>query len=226
MNRPNPLVALVARDVRLSIRTGGAGLSLAFFLLVVVLLPFAAGTDPTLMRRIGPGVIWIAALLAVLLTLERLFQADLDAGVLDLMVAAPAPLELLVLAKALAHWFAIGVPLALLAIVAGLFLGLSLDASLALALTLLIGTPGLSCTGAIAGALTAGVRRGSLLLTLLVLPLYAPFVIFGAGAATLAANPAPPATPFPALLLLGACSLMAAFTALILMPSAVKSQLD
>ncbi|MFZ1991790.1 MAG: heme exporter protein CcmB [Alphaproteobacteria bacterium] len=226
MSQAQPLMALVTRDLRLAFRTGGAGLSLAFFLLVVVLLPFAAGTDPALMKRIGPGVIWIAALLAVLLTLERLFQADLEAGVLDLLAAAPVSFELLVLAKTLAHWLAIGVPLTLLAIVAGLLLGLSLDAALALASTLLIGTPGLSCTGAIAGALTAGVRRGSLLLTLLVLPLYAPFVIFGAGAATLAANPAPPETPFPALLLLGACSLMAAFTALILMPSAVKSQLD
>ncbi|HXZ68644.1 MAG TPA: heme exporter protein CcmB, partial [Alphaproteobacteria bacterium] len=167
MSHAHPLIALLKRDLTLAFRTGGAGLSLAFFLLVIVLLPFAAGTDPALMRRIGPGVIWIAVLLAVLLTLERLFQADLEAGVLDLLVAAPAAFELLVLAKALAHWLAIGVPLTVLAIVAGLMLGLSLDAALALAFTLFVGTPGLSCTGAIAGALTAGVRRGSLLLTLL-----------------------------------------------------------
>ncbi len=222
----HPLPALLSRDLMLAFRTGGAGLSIAFFILVIVLLPFAAGTDPALMKRIGPGVIWIAALLAVLLSLERVFQADLEAGVLDLLAASPAAFELLTLAKAIAHWLAIGLPLTLLAMVAGSMLGLSSDANLMLALTLLIGTPGLSFTGAIAGALTAGVRRGSLLLTLLVLPLYAPFVIFGAGAATLAANPVPPQTPFPALLLLGACSLISAVSALVLMPSAVKSQLD
>lgn len=226
MSWPRPLAALIARDLRLAFRTGGAGLSLAFFLLVVVLLPFASGTDPSLMKRIGPGIIWIAALLSVLLTLERLFQADLEAGVLDLLVAAPVAFEFLVLAKAAAHWLAIGLPLSLLAVVASLLLGLSIEASFALAFTLLVGTPGLSFTGAIAGALTAGVRRGSLLLTLLVLPLYAPFVIFGAGAATLAANPAPPESPLPAVLLLGACSLVAVLSALLLMPSAVRSQLD
>lgn len=142
------------------------------------------------------------------------------------MLASPAPFELLILIKALAHWLAIGLPLTALAVVGGLMLGLALNSALMLALTLLIGTPGLSLTGAIAGALTAGVRRGSLLLTLLVLPLYAPFVIFGAGAATIAANPAPPETPFPALLLLGACNMVAALSAVLLMPSAVKSQLD
>lgn len=221
-----PLYALLCRDLTLAFRTGGAGLSIAFFILVIVLLPFAAGTDPALMQRVGPGIIWIAALLAVLLSLERVFQIDLEAGTLDLLIASPASFEFLVAVKALAHWLAIGLPLTLLAMVAGAMLGLSLDAILMLALTLLIGTPGLSFTGAIAGALTAGVRRGSLLLTLLVLPLYAPFVIFGAGAATLAAHPVPSQTPLPALLLLGACSLIAAVSALVLMPSAVKSQLD
>jgi heme exporter protein B len=226
MSARPPVSALLGRDLGLALRTGGAGLSIAFFILVIVLLPFAAGTDPALMKRIGPGIIWITALLAVLLTLERLFQADLECGVLDLLLAAPASFEMLILAKALAHWLTVGLPITLLAVVAGLMLGLAVEPALMLAFTLLIGTPGLSFTGAIAGALTAGVRRGSLLLTLLVLPLYAPFVIFGAGAATLAANPAPPETPLPALLLLGACSLVAAISALVFMPSAVKSQLD
>ena len=226
MSRAHPVTALVSRDLALAFKTGGAGLSIAFFLLVIVLLPFAAGTDPALFRRVGPGMIWITALLSVLLSLERVFQADLEAGVLDLFIASPTALELLALTKAAAHWLAIGVPLTVLAMVAGYMLSLSQSAILMLALTLLIGTPGLSFTGGIASALTAGVRRGSLLLTLLVLPLYAPFVIFGAGAATLAANPVAPQTPWPAVLLLGVCSLMAILSALLLMPSAVKSQID
>jgi len=220
------LMALLGRDLGLAFRTGGAGLSLAFALLVIVLMPFAAGTDPALMRRVGPAIIWITVLLSVLLTLERIFQADLETGVLDLLVASPAPFEFLVVIKAIAHWLAIGLPLALLSMIAAFMLGVAPGAAVFLALTLLIGTPGLSFTGAIAGALTAGVRRGALLLTLLVLPLYAPFVIFGAGAATLAANPAPPETPLPPLLLLAACSLVAAVSALLLMPSAVRSQLE
>ena len=218
--------AVLARDMRLAWRTGGAGLALAFFLLVIVLLPLAAGAEPSLLKRVGPGLIWIAALLAVLLTLERLFQVDLEAGVLDLMAGGAAPLESLILAKSLAHWLAVGVPVTILSLLGALLLGLSVPASLTLAASLLIGTPGLSFTGAVAAALTAGVRRGSLLITLLVLPLYAPFVIFGAGAASLAANPAPPLSPLPSLLLLGATSLVAVIGALLFTTSAVKSQLD
>ena len=221
------LAATFRRDFALMWGAGGGALApVGFFLGAATLAPLAMGPEHALLVSAGPPLVWIAAALAVLATLERLFQADLESGALDLLLASPAPFELLILIKALAHWLAIGLPLTALAVVGGLMLGLALDSALMLALTLLIGTPGLSLTGAIAGALTAGVRRGSLLLTLLVLPLYAPFVIFGAGAATIAANPAPPETPFPALLLLGACSMVAALSAVLLMPSAVKSQLD
>jgi heme exporter protein B len=218
--------AVLRREIALAWRTGGAGLALAFFVLVVVLMPLAAGADPVLLKRTGPGLVWIAALLAVLLTLERMFQLDLEAAVLDLLAASSTPLEALVFAKALAHWLAVGVPLTVLSGVAAVLLGLSLPGGAVLVVSLAIGTPGLSFTGAIAAALTAGVRRGSLLITLLVLPLYAPFVIFGGGGATLAANPAPPLAAWPSLLLLGAASLVGITGALIFTTSAVRSQLD
>ena len=221
-----PLVAVLVRDVVLAWRSGGAGLALAFFVLVIVLLPLGVGTDPALLLRIGPGLIWIAVLLAVLLSIERLFQADLEAAVLDLMIASRAPFEVLVIAKLTAHWLTVGLPLTALSFVAAFLLGLPLQGSLVLALSLLIGTPGLSAIGSVASAITAGVRRGGLLLTLLVLPLYAPFVIFGAGAAGLAVNPAPPLSPEPSLYLLGAASLVALIGALLFITSAVRSQLS
>ena len=222
----SPFSAVLTRDIVLAWRTGGAGLALAFFVLVIVLLPLAAGTDPAFLRRAGPGLVWIAALLSVLLTLERLFQIDLEEGVLDLMAGSPAPLESLVLAKCLAHWLAVGVPLTMLAAIGAALLGLPLSGGLVLVLSLAIGTPGLSFIGAVAAALTAAVRRGSLLITLLLLPLYTPLVIFGAGAATIAANPAAPLTPWPSLLLLGAASLVAILTTLLFATSAVRSQLE
>jgi heme exporter protein B len=218
--------AMLWRDMRLAWRTNGAGLALAFFVLVIVLLPLAAGTEPQLLRRVGPGLVWLAAVLAVLLTLERLFQVDLETAALDLFLASPASLEEIVVAKALAHWLMVGLPLTVLAVIATLLLGLPARACAVLIATLLVGTPGLTCTGSIAAALTAGIRRGSLLITLLVLPLYAPFVIFGAGAATLAAFPAPPLSPLPGVLLLGATSIIAMIGGVVFVARAVRSQLD
>jgi heme exporter protein B len=218
--------ALLWRDVRLAWRTGGAGLALAFFILTIVLLPFASSLQVHLLPVYGPGLVWILALLAVLLTLERLFQADLEAGVLDLMAGAAVPLETVAIAKVAAHWLGVGLPLTVMAPVAGLLLGLSGSATWILVLSFLIGLPGLSAVGGIAAALSGGVRRGSLLITLLVLPFYAPFVIFGAGAAMLAANPAPPLTPLPSLLYLGAASLIAFIVVIVLGASAVRSQIE
>jgi len=195
--------ALFLRDFRLSMRAGGGfGLALGFFVLVAVLLPLGVGRDLVLLERLAPGLIWLGAALASLLSLDHLFQADLEDGSLDHFFFAEAPLELLVLAKVAAHWLTTGLPLAIAAPVLALLLNLGADQWQPLVISLLVGTPALSLTGAVAAALTAGLRRGGLLLSLLVLPLYVPILIFGAAAA----SKGPGA---PELLLLGGLSLFA-----------------
>lgn len=177
------LLALMGRDFRLGMRAGGSfGLPLVFFLAVVAVTPFAIGPDLPLLARIGPAVLWIAALLATLIGLDRLFGADAEDGSLDLLFAAPAPLPLLVLAKAAAHWIVTGLPLAAIAPLLGLLLNLPPQALGAVALTLCIGTPALTLLGAIGAALTVGLRRGGLLVPVLVLPLTVPALIFGVAA--------------------------------------------
>ncbi len=177
--------ALFKRDLTLSLRAGGGfGLGLGFFVLVAVLLPLGVGRDLVLLERLAPGLIWLGAALAALLSLDHLFQADLEDGSLDQFFFADAPLELLVLAKVAAHWLTTGLPLALAAPVLALLLNLSLEQWLPLIVSLMIGTPALSLIGASAAGLTAGLRRGGLLLSLLTLPLYVPTLIFGAAAAT------------------------------------------
>lgn len=177
------LLALIRRDFRLAIRSGGGfGLPLVFFLSVVVVTPFAVGPDMPLLARIGPAILWIGALLATLIGLDRLFAADAEDGSLDLLFAAPAPLALLVLAKAVAHWIVTGLPLAAIAPLLGLMLNLPPQALGATAFTLLIGTPALTLLGAIGAALTVGLRRGGLLLPVLVLPMTVPVLIFGVSA--------------------------------------------
>lgn len=174
--------ALVLRDLRLAVRAGGGfGLSLAFYLILVVLTALGVGPDPDILSRIAPGVLWTGALLATLLSLDRLFALDMEDGALALIATAPVPLEGVALAKAAAHWLTTGLPLALAAAPLGILLGL--DAPLLLVATLLVGTPALSLIGAFGAALTVGVRRGGPLLSLLVLPLYVPTLIFGAEAA-------------------------------------------
>jgi heme exporter protein B len=204
-----PFVALVVRDLRLAARIGGSGaLGLVFFLMIVTLVPFALGPDLNLLARIGPAILWIAAVLATLIGLDRLFQADEEDGSLDLLRAAPVPLELLVLAKVIAHWLTTGLPLALAAPVFGLLVALTPTAMAAMVATLLVGTPALTFVGAVGAALTATLRRGGLILAILVLPLMLPTLIFGVSAANAALGGTVPfATPF---LILAALTLAAA----------------
>jgi heme exporter protein B len=182
-----PLAALFLRDFRLAVRVGGGGgIGVLFFLIVVVLTPFAIGPDLALLARIGPAILWLGALLASLLTLDRLFAADHEDGSLDLMLMGETPLELAVAAKALAHWLTTGLPLAIAVPLLGLFMNLDVRASDAVALTLLVGTPALTFIGLIGAALSVALRRGGLLLAVLVLPLTVPVLIFGVAASNAA----------------------------------------
>ena len=175
--------AMIHRDLRLAMRRRADIVSaLFFFILVVSLFPLGVGPEPDLLRKLAPGVLWVAALLSTMLSLPRLFADDHRDGTLEQLALAPQPLALIVLGKVLAHWLVSGLPLALLAPLLGLQFNLSGDALWMLSLSLLIGTPALSGIGAIGAALTLGVRGAGVLLSLLVLPLYIPVLIFGAGA--------------------------------------------
>ncbi len=178
------MIALLIRDMRLSVRAGGGfGLGLAFFLIVTVLVPFGVGPETAILTRIAPGILWIGALLACLLSLDRVFQLDFEDGTLDLLATAPMPMEGAVMVKALVHWLVTGLPLTLAAPVLATLLHLEGNGQVWLFTTLLIGTPALSMIGTFGAALTVGLKRGGLLLSLLVLPLYVPTLIFGAEAA-------------------------------------------
>ena len=178
------LAAVFLRDMRIATRVGGGALmGVLFFLAVVTLVPFAVGPDLVLLRRIGPAILWIGALLASLLALDRLFAGDHEDGSLDLILLGRSPLELVVIAKALAHWVTTGLPLVLASPVLGLFLNLEPVAIGAVMLTLLVGTPALTFVGLIGAALAVMLRRGGLLLPVLVLPLSIPVLIFGVSAA-------------------------------------------
>jgi len=177
------LSALIRRDIRIALRVGGGALiGVLFFLSVVVLMPFAVGPDLKLLARLGPAILWLGALLASLLTLDRLFTADHEDGSLDLIVMSRTSLELACAAKALAHWIAAGLPLIVATPVLGLLLNLDTLATTAVALTLLAGTPALTFTGMIGAALAVTLHRGGLLLAVLVLPLSIPVLIFGVAA--------------------------------------------
>jgi heme exporter protein B len=197
----SPLAALLVRDMRLAVRVGGgAFMGVLFFLIVVTLVPFAIGPDLALLRRIGPAILWLGALLASLLALDRLLAADAEDGSLDLILMARIPLELAVLTKALAHWLTTGLPLVIAAPVLGLFVNLELPAMAAVALTLLAGTPALTLIGLVGAALSVALRRGGLLLAILVLPLTVPVLIFGVAASNAAiVGPLPFGTPFTIL---------------------------
>jgi heme exporter protein B len=175
------VIALLLRDLKLAFRAeGGFGLGLAFFLIVTVLVPFSVGPQSSLLATIAPGVLWLGALLACLLSLDRLLALDWEDGSLDLLATAPLPLESVVTIKALAHWITTGLPLVLAAPVLGVLLNLPGPGFGWLVVSLLIGTPALSVIGTFGAALTVGLKRGGLLLSLLVLPLYVPTLIFGA----------------------------------------------
>jgi heme exporter protein B len=174
---------LVARDLRLAFREGGAiGTALGFYLIVVTLLPLGLGPDLNLLSKIAPGMLWIALLLAALLSLARMFETDYEDGTLDVMASGALPLEAVAAAKALAHWLSTGIPLALMAPLLGLLLNLDLSAYGPLVATMLVGTPAISFLGSVGAALTLKSRRGGLLVALLVLPLYIPTLIFGISA--------------------------------------------
>jgi heme exporter protein B len=179
----NAFLALVQRDVRLALRRKSEVLTaLFFFVVVATLFPLGIGPEPAVLRKIAPGILWVGALLASLLSLGRLFSADCQDGTLEQMALSTPPLPVLVAAKVLAHWLLSGLPLALLAPVLALQFGLEPGAMAVLVLSLVVGTPLLSLIGAVGAALTLGVRGGEVLLSLLVLPLYIPTLIFGSGA--------------------------------------------
>jgi len=202
----SPAVALLVRDVKLAWREGGAiGVALGFYLVVVVLMPFGLGPDLNLLARIAPGMLWVALLLAALLSADRIFHNDYEDGTLDVLATGPLPLPLVAAIKSLAHWLTTGVPLALLAPVLGLLLNLPLDAMPLLVLTMLAGTPAVSFVAAIGASLTLGLRRSGLLLALLVLPLYVPVLIFGVSTVSMAI--VGPGSPWPPFLMLCALSL-------------------
>ncbi|MFW2542605.1 heme exporter protein CcmB [Primorskyibacter sp. 2E107] len=213
------MIALLIRDLRLSVRAGGGfGLGLAFFLIVTVLVPFGVGPETGLLRTIAPGVLWIGALLACLLSLDRIFALDWEDGSLDLLATAPLPMEGIVSVKALAHWITTGLPLVLAAPMLGVLLSLPPAGYLWVVVSLALGTPALSVIGTFGAALTVGLKRGGLLMSLLVLPLYVPTLIFGAEVARRGAEGLAVQTP---LLMLAGIS----FGSMALLPFASASVL-
>jgi len=179
----NRFAEIVRRDIRLALRQGSDSIMVVtFFVLTVVLFPFGIGPEANILERVAPGVLLVTALLASMLSLDRLFQADYEDGSLELLVLTPTPLEVVVAAKVTAHWLTTGLPLLAAAPVLAVLLNLNSDGFSTLMLTMLIGTPVLSLIGAIGAALVLGARRGGVLLSLLILPLYVPVLIFSVGA--------------------------------------------
>ena len=205
------MIALLKRDLTLATRAGGGfGLGLAFFLIVCTLIPFGVGPQAEMLSRIAPGILWVGALLACLLSLDRVFALDFEDGSLDLLATAPLPLEGAVAVKAAAHWITTGLPLVVAAPLFGMLLHLPAQAVPYLLISLLIGTPALSMLGAFGAAITVGLRRGGLLLSLLVLPLYVPTLLFGAEAVRRGAAGMDATTPlvFQAAITLLTCALI------------------
>lgn len=190
------MLALLKRDLSLATRAGGGfGLAVAFFLILCALVPFGVGPETAALRPIAPGILWVGALLSCLLSLDRIFALDHEDGSLDLLATAPIPLEGAVAVKALAHWITTGLPLIAAAPLFGILLHLPAEATPWLIASLLIGTPALSMLGAFGAAITVGLRRGGLLLSLLVLPLYIPTLIFGTEIIRRGSAGGDPATP-------------------------------
>lgn len=190
------MIALLRRDLALAVRAGGGfGLALVFFLIVVTLVPFAVGPGQVQLAAIAPGILWLGALLACLLSLDRILALDYEDGALELIATAPLPLEAVAAVKALAHWLTTGLPLVLVAPVLGILLNLPGPGYLWVVVSLAIGTPALSAIGTFGAALTVGLKRGGLLLSLIVLPLYVPTLIFGAEVARRGAQGQPLETP-------------------------------
>ena len=210
------VAALFMREVRVARRVGGgAAMGVVFFLILVTMVPFAIGPDLNLLSRIGPAILWIAALLAMLLGLDRLFLSDHEDGSLDLLAMSGLPLEIVVAVKCLAHWTVTGLPLVIVAPLFGLMLALDVDALGGVTASLLVGTPALTFIGAIGAALTVSLRRGGLLMAIIVLPFTVPVLIFGVSAAAAASGGTVPfLTPFLMLCALGlAAAALAPFAA-------------
>ncbi len=204
----NVFTSLIRRELRLAVRQGADSLMVVmFFVLVVVLFPLGVGPEPGILTRISAGVIWVAALLAAMLSMDRLFQTDYEDGSLDLLVLTPQPLEILVLAKALAHWLTTGLPLIIISPLLGVLLNMEVSGFAVMIAALALGTPTMSLIGAIGAALILGARRGGVLLSLLILPLFIPTLIFGVSAVDAALTEL---TYKPQLLVLGGMFLAAA----------------
>lgn len=218
------ILALIRRDLSLSIRQGGGvGTALGFFLTVMVLLPIGLGPDQALLGKIAPGALWISLLLSVLLSADRIYQQDYDDGSLDIMTMSPVPFELVALAKAVAHWLSTSLPLAVAAPILGFLVNLDPAAIWPLALAMMIGSIALSLLASIGAAVTVGLRRGGLLVSLLVLPLYVPILIFG-----LSASQAPGSSPdiaTPSLLILLALALVSLVLSPLASAAALRSYL-
>ena len=179
------MIALLQRDLILAVRAGGGfGLGMAFFLIVVILVPLGIGPDMEILSKVSVGILWVGALLACVLSLDRIFSLDYDDGTLELLLTSPIPLEAVVTVKSFSHWITTGLPLVVISPILGLLLGLQVSELKWVFISLLLGTPALSVIGAFGAALTVGIRRGGLLLSLLVLPLYVPTLIFGANVAS------------------------------------------
>lgn len=220
-----PFWVLLKRDLVLALREGSAiGTALGFYLIVVTMMPLGLGPDLNLLSRIAPGVLWIALLLAALLSLGRVFETDNETGTLDLLALGSLQLEFVALAKSVAHWLSTGLPLALIAPVLGILLNLNIEAYAILFLTMLIGTPAISFLGAIGAALTLKTRKGGLLLALIVLPLYVPTLIFGISAISSALTG--PGGSVPSLLILAAISLGSAVLGPMAAAAAIRIQLQ
>src|SRR5262245_59047695 len=204
------LSALFVREIEIAVRIGGGALmGLLFFLIVVTLVPFAVGPDMRMLARIGPAILWLGALLSCLLALDRLLSIDYEDGSLDLLMTGRVPLELALLVKALAHWLMTGLPLVIVTPLLGLFLNLDWHVSGAVMLTLLVGTPALTFTGLIGAALSVALRRGGLLLPILVMPLTVPVLIFGVAASNaVIVGPMSFGTPFTILCALSLVSIV------------------
>jgi len=216
---------LVRRDLLVAWKEGGTlGVALGFYLVVVAMLPLGLGPDLNLLSRIAPGVLWVALLLAALLSLGRLFETDFDDGSLEVLATGPLPLEAVAAAKSLAHWLATGVPLTVLAPLLGLLLNLPLEAHGVLVATMLAGTPAISFIGGIGAALTLRTRRGGLLLGLLMLPLFVPTLIFGIAAVS--ASLMGLEAFAPSFLILIAISLASVVLAPLAAAAALRAQLE
>lgn len=216
--------AIFMRDVRLAWSQGGTGtMALSFFLIAVTLFPFGVGPEPQTLARIAAGVIWVVALLACLLSLDRLYQADYEDGSLDDLALSPLGPIGVAAAKILAHWVATILPLVALSPILGMLMNLDAGAYGMLVLSLLVGTPALSLIGSVGAALTVSVRRGGVLMSLLVLPLYVPTLIFGVGAIDAAAGMT---DPLPHLAFLGAVTLVALVIGPIASAAALKLSLE